>query len=42
MAIVATNLKKGQCIKYDGDMGIVLGLEHRDLQTVGNQTLRRG
>ena len=29
MAIVATNLKKGQCIKYDGDMGIVLGLEHR-------------
>lgn len=29
MAIVATNLKKGQCIKYSGDMGIVLGLEHR-------------
>lgn len=29
MAIVATNLKKGQCIKYEGDMGIVLGLEHR-------------
>jgi elongation factor P len=29
MAIVATNLKKGQCIKYDGDTGVVLGLEHR-------------
>jgi elongation factor P len=29
MAIVATNLKKGQCIRYEGDMGIVLGLEHR-------------
>lgn len=29
MAIVATNLKKGQCIKYEGDMGVVLGLEHR-------------
>ena len=29
MAIVATNLKKGQCIKYEGDTGVVLGLEHR-------------
>jgi len=29
MAIVATNLKKGQCIKYDGDRGLVLNLEHR-------------
>lgn len=29
MAIVATNLKKGQCIKYDGETGIVLNLEHR-------------
>nr|XP_061803698.1 elongation factor P-like [Nerophis lumbriciformis] len=29
MAIVATNLKKGQCIKYGGDRGVVLGLEHR-------------
>jgi len=29
MATVATNLKRGQCIKYEGDRGIVLGLEHR-------------
>jgi len=29
MAIVATNLKKGQCIKVDGDLGIIQGLEHR-------------
>ncbi len=29
MAVVATNLKKGQCIKYDGDLGIVQGLDHR-------------
>ena len=29
MAIVATNLKRGQCIKYEGDRGVVLGLEHR-------------
>lgn len=29
MAIVATNLKKGQCIKYEGERGVVLGLEHR-------------
>lgn len=29
MAIVATNLKKGQCIKYEGDTGVVLNIEHR-------------
>lgn len=29
MAIVATQLKKGQCIKYQGELGIVLGIEHR-------------
>lgn len=29
MAIVATNLKRGQCISYKGETGIVLGLEHR-------------
>ena len=29
MAIVATNLKRGQCIRYKGELGIVLGLEHR-------------
>jgi elongation factor P len=29
MAIVATNLKRGQCISYNGELGIVLGLEHR-------------
>jgi len=29
MAIVATNLKRGQCIKYEGDRGVVLNLEHR-------------
>jgi elongation factor P len=29
MAIVATKLSKGQCIKYEGDIGIVLGIEHR-------------
>ena len=29
MAVVATNLKKGQCIAYEGDRGIVLNLEHR-------------
>lgn len=29
MAVVATNLKKGQCIKYDGETGIILNLEHR-------------
>jgi len=29
MAIVATKLNKGQCIKYEGDMGVVLGIEHR-------------
>jgi elongation factor P len=29
MATVATNLKRGQCIKYNNEIGIVLGLEHR-------------
>ncbi len=29
MATVATNLKRGQCINYKGETGIVLGLEHR-------------
>lgn len=29
MAVVATNLKKGNCIKASGDMGIILNLEHR-------------
>ncbi len=29
MAIVATKLNRGQCIKYDGDMGVVLNIEHR-------------
>ncbi|MEM6911563.1 MAG: elongation factor P [Verrucomicrobiota bacterium] len=29
MAVVATNLKKGQCINYKGEMGVVLGLDHR-------------
>ncbi|MDB4449346.1 elongation factor P, partial [bacterium] len=29
MAIVATNLKRGQCIQYEGERGVVLGLEHR-------------
>ncbi len=28
-SIVATNVKKGQCIKYEGETGIVLGVEHR-------------
>lgn len=28
-AIVATTLKRGQCIKYEGERGVVLGLEHR-------------
>ncbi|MGJ8676441.1 MAG: elongation factor P [Akkermansiaceae bacterium] len=28
-SIVATNVKKGQCIKYEGETGIVLGLDHR-------------
>ncbi len=28
-SIVATNVKKGQCIKYQGELGIVLNLEHR-------------
>ncbi|MGY8640619.1 MAG: elongation factor P [Verrucomicrobiales bacterium] len=29
MAIVATNLKKGQCIDYNGEKAIVKGIEHR-------------
>ena len=29
MAIVATQLKKGQCVQYQGDQGIILHLEHR-------------
>ena len=29
MAVVATNLKKGNCIKASGDLGIVRNLEHR-------------
>ena len=29
MAIVATNLKRGQCISYKGETGKVLNLEHR-------------
>lgn len=29
MATVATNLKKGQCIKYQGETGTVLNIEHR-------------
>ena len=29
MAIVATNLRRGQCIDYKGEKAIVLGLEHR-------------
>ena len=28
-SIVATNVKKGQCIKYECETGIVLNLEHR-------------
>ena len=29
MAVVATKLNKGQCIRYEGDMGVVLHIEHR-------------
>ncbi|CAN5213969.1 elongation factor P [soil metagenome] len=29
MAVVATNIKKGQCIKYNNELGIVLDTEHR-------------
>ena len=29
MAIVATNIKKGQCIKYNNELGIVLDTDHR-------------
>jgi elongation factor P len=28
-SIVATNVKRGQCIKYEGETGIVLNLDHR-------------
>ena len=28
-SIVATNVKRGQCIKYEGETGVVLNLEHR-------------
>ncbi|MCP5535845.1 MAG: elongation factor P [Akkermansiaceae bacterium] len=28
-SIVATNVKRGQCIKYEGETGIVLHLDHR-------------
>ncbi len=28
-SLVATNVKKGQCIKYEGETGIVLNLDHR-------------
>lgn len=28
-SVVATNLKKGQCIKYQGETGLVLALDHR-------------
>ena len=29
MAIVATQLKRGQCISYNNELGIVTGTEHR-------------
>jgi elongation factor P len=29
MAVVATKLNRGQCIRYEGDMGVVLNIEHR-------------
>lgn len=29
MAVVATQLKKGQCIEYKGEQGLVINLEHR-------------
>ena len=29
MAVVATKLNKGQCIRHEGDMGVVLHIEHR-------------
>ena len=28
-SIVATNVKRGHCVKYEGETGIVLHLEHR-------------
>ena len=29
MAVVATNLKKGQCIRYNNELSIVLATDHR-------------
>lgn len=29
MSVVATNVKRGNCIKYQNELGIVTGLEHR-------------
>ncbi len=29
VAVGATNLKKGQCIKYEGETGVILNLDHR-------------
>ena len=29
MSVVATQIKKGQCIRYQGDIGIIQNLEHR-------------
>lgn len=29
MAVVATNIKKGQCIRYNNELCIILGIEHR-------------
>ena len=29
MAVVATNLRKGQCIEYKGEQGVVKHIEHR-------------
>ena len=29
MAVVATNLRKGQAIRFEGDTGVVLNIEHR-------------
>jgi len=28
-SVVATNIKRGQCIKYQGETGLILNLEHR-------------
>jgi elongation factor P len=29
MAVVATNIKKGQCIRYNNELSIVVGTDHR-------------